>query len=614
MSPRATSAPAINPVGLLLEAFRRNPVAWFETFARIQTKKVGVPPNEPPQANWMQRKVGEAIAWFTANNQPIRLIIYKPRQKGCSTVTVGVTYALSRLMRMRTLVIGGQVDQTNNLWKILRYYSKTDKADWGNTWRDTSETATCSNGSEWGRETAGDPNAGRSGTYHAVLITELAHWATGGKKDAAEVLNSLLPGIDNAPGTAVIMESTAKGPEGLFPDTWHGAVSLEDMAAGDVGNGYIRIFAPWYVFPDSWLELPRDCDAAWLHALLLRKNDKKALKVWDEHDLEPEQVYWFHRVLKQPECNGDPQKRDREYPTTPEDGFRASSPSRFNLDALEMLDEMAKAEAHRIEYGTLELPPAQALRPVEHRDYGKTTFVPCGEKQAEFALVERPIIGCSYSISTDNSKGISLVAGDDTDCHAVTVIRDSYIDQFREWHPPEVVAALMPETRWDQTELAEFVARLAGYYGCCMVVPESNRAELLIAELRKRRVMLWRRARPKDEVDLGKDTGLIGFDTNAETKKMLVENLARHIRELNEMGSGFRCVFPWVLKELRTFVRHKDGTEGALKQRGVHDDFVMAIAIGYLTKASGTTYHRGAVSNVDPALMEDEAEEDRGMW
>jgi hypothetical protein len=605
---------AINPVGLLLEAFRRNPVAWFETHARIQTKDVGKPPDEPPQANEMQVEVGKAIAWCLANGIPIRLIILKPRQKGCSTVTVGATYALGRGTRMRTLVIGGQASQTDNLWKILRYYGQNDGFQWGNTWTSNSTTATCSNGTLWERETAGDKEAGRSGTYHAIIVTEPARWPTDGKKNAGDVLNSVLNCVPEAPGTLVIMESTANGPEGPFPATWGNAVTLDEMMAGERGNGYIKIFAPWFVFADSRTPLPPGRDQMWLRKLLVSRADKKALQVWDKHDLEPEQVYWYHQLLKKPECEGDPQKRDREYPTTPEDGFRASSPSRFNLDALEMLDEMAKANAHRIEYGTLELPPAQALRPVEHRDYGKTTFVPCNEKQAEFALVERPIIGCSYSISTDNAKGISLVTGDDTDCHAVTVIRDGYFDQFSELHPPEVVAALMPETRWDQTELAEFVARLAGYYGCCMVVPESNRAELLIAELRKRRVLLWRRQRPKDEVDLGKDTGLIGFETTGETKKMLVENLARHIRELNELGSGFRCVFPWILKELRTFVRHKDGTEGALRQRHLHDDFVMAIAIGYLTKASGTTCHRGAVSNVDPALMEEDEAEDRGMW
>ena len=97
--------------------------------------------------------------------------------------------------------------------------------------------------------------------------------------------------------------------------------------------------------------------------------------------------------------------------------------------------------------------------------------------------------------------------------------------------------------------LAEAIARLSGYFGNAIVVPESNRGEFLI------------------------------------------ENLARHLRELHQPNGGFRCPFPWINSEFRTFIRHKDGTEGALKITGCHDDQVIATALALLCKNAATPYH-----------------------
>lgn len=56
------------------------------------------------------------------------------------------------------------------------------------------------------------------------------------------------------------------------------------------------------------------------------------------------------------------------------------------------------------------------------------------------------------------------------------------------------------------------------------------------------------------------------------------------------MGAGIRLAFPWIISELRTFVRHKDGTEGALTIAGCHDNFVIALAIALACLESATTY------------------------
>lgn len=573
------------PHDIELAVYAANPVAWFELYGRIEDKSVGSDPNRAPEANYLQEQVGEAVAWCIEHKRPIRLILYKPRQQGCSTISVEVLYVLGRVVKMKVLIIGGQASQTDNLWKILRYYAAKDSFEWGNTWDDNQERATCSNGTLWERETAGDKEAGRSGNYHAVLATEVARWPTDGAKNAADVLNSVLNCVGDGAGTVVIMESTAQGPKGVFPSTWAGAVTLEQARGGYFGNGYIKIFAPWYKFPRCWTALEDGETVESLRLKIEKAGDDKALRIWEQLGLEPERVKWFHDVLQRPECGGDPMKRDREYPTFEVDGFKASAPSRFDLKALELLDAYAASRANDLHFGVLE-------RDADDRLYQRVRFRPTSRKEATVCMIEPPEEHRRYIASTDNGRGKSFTEGGDTDPNAWGITRQGFYDDRGAWHPPEPVMVVMPENRWDQDIMAEQVARMSAYYGRCMTVPEANRGELLIKCLRDKGVMLYERQRREEEVDSGEHSGLLGWETTPETKRFLVENLASAIRTVNRPGAGIRIAFPWIIDELRTFVRHKDGTEGALKMAGCHDDFVIMLGIGMACLESATTFHR----------------------
>jgi hypothetical protein len=172
----------------------------------------------------------------------------------------------------------------------------------------------------------------------------------------------------------------------------------------------------------------------------------------------------------------------------------------------------------------------------------------------------------------------------------------------------------MPGIAWDQDILAEVVACMSGYYGRCMTVPEANRGELLITELRRKNVMIFERERKRVEIDSGEHSGLLGWQTTTESKRYLVENLARHIRECQKPGAGILIAFPWILKECRTFVRHKDGTEGAMKLAGCHDDFVMMTGIGLACIASATTFTRPHLARPRIEGMPDERPAKGGHW
>ena len=69
------------------------------------------------------------------------------------------------------------------------------------------------------------------------------------------------------------------------------------MRKGEFGNGYIKIFAPWYKFPRCWTaleleKLPNPC------AQLSEGWRRESNCVWDDLKLSPEQIKWYHLVLR----------------------------------------------------------------------------------------------------------------------------------------------------------------------------------------------------------------------------------------------------------------------------------------------------------------------------
>lgn len=584
----------MNPVDIQRAVWGRNPVAWFETDGRILSKKVGVDnANAQVTANWLQERVGKIVEWCLTNEAQICLIIYKPRQKGCSTITVCIGYVLGRLVTLRILVIGGQDEQTDNLWKQLRFYSDHDKADWGNTFEVKDRKAKCSNGTIWERETAGDPEAGRSGMFHIVIATEPARWPVDGKKNAADVLSSVLNCVPpNEARTMKVLESTANGPVGVFPETWEGAVEFEDFKSGNRGNGYIRVFAPWYVFSDSRVRLS-DAERDSLEARLRKAKDFKALRIWRELGLDAEQIEYYHRLLNAPECGGDPLRRDKEYPTKPEDGFAASGNSRFSLEGLEALEQLSAAEQDSLGYCVLEAP--------DPRFKDRVVARPCEPAQATVIIAEKAIPGCAYIASTDNMTGKENVKGDDPDHNAVVIWRAGYFARDGQWVPPKIAATIPAENMWNMPAFALLVYRLSVLYGKCMIVPERNRGEYLIAELRELGALLYEQDRPASEVDYLEPSGDYGWLTTRETKAFLGQELARHIENPNRIGEGVRIPFRHIVSQCRTYVRHPDGSEGAMKIAKCKDDFVLAAGIGLCCINSATTYYPPAHLRAVPA-------------
>ena len=146
---------------------------------------------------------------------------------------------------------------------------------------------------------------------HQRLLTyqRVAFWTHDEK-----ILAGLFQGISQAPGTEVILESTANGAQGEFYRLWKGAVAGE--------NEYLPIFLPWFITPEYRRTAPEGME------LMIEEED-----LVENYGLDHDQLYW--RRLKIAE--GGKLKFQQEYPATADEAFIVSGANVFDIERLNSL-------------------------------------------------------------------------------------------------------------------------------------------------------------------------------------------------------------------------------------------------------------------------------------
>tara|TARA_B110000881_G_C18601169_1_gene535353 strand:- start:2237 stop:4114 length:1878 start_codon:yes stop_codon:yes gene_type:complete len=566
--------------GLIRAACEKDEDVWIEQFAKILTKEGNI---ETLELNYLQEKVCDAIRWCREYGFPCRIIILKPRQKGSSTITTAALYHRLQRKQGNGLIIGGEFSQTDNLWKITRRYAELDKMPWvhGHS-RITNDRGHFANGSSLEKETAQDSEAGRSGTYHFVLATEIGRWKDTPARNAGEILTGVMACVPDLPDTTVVLESTAQGAAGVFYNYWNEADDWETVKAqGKEWKGrWIRVFAPWYAFDDAKDDLTAVESESIRRSLTADEKDLMGnYSTTDPHGrtyrITIGHIAWRRKILEG-ECENDDVKFDREFPTTPQHAFRASSATRFNKAGLTWQRE--KASAKKLTIGTLSM----------SSDGNLAAWETAPEDVAILHRWEPPTIGCSYVMSVDLATGASQTGGKDPDCHSVLVWRKGYFDPTRGWRSPALAARIMPNCRWDVDVLVEHSWRLAVYYGRCLVAPEINQDRGFVELLRaKGNIPIYQRE-ILNHVNQ-KTSKALGWQTNSATRQQIEETLATSIRTYDEEGGGVELNCLSLIKECETFcVNPKTGRAEAIS--GSHDDDVISAGIGMCLIDRGKKY------------------------
>lgn len=272
--------------------------------------------------NRIQRHLHERIERQRKNTGKVRVLVLKGRQQGCSTYAEGRLYhKVTHSFGARAFILTHEQAATDNLFEMVeRFHAhcpdhvrpSTGAANAKELYFDKLESG-------YRVGTASTRATGRSSTIQFFHGSEVAFWP-----HAEEHMAGIMQAVPDAPGTEVILESTANGMGNLFHQLWQQAETGE----GD----YEAVFLPWF-----WQEEYRK-DVADDFALTPEETEYQ-----DLYKIETEQMAW--RRAKITELR-DEMLFKQEYPGNAAEAFETSGEDVLISPQLVMRARKAEVEPY----------------------------------------------------------------------------------------------------------------------------------------------------------------------------------------------------------------------------------------------------------------------------
>jgi len=423
--------------------------------------------------NDCQKKITEILDKQLSTNGKVRAIILKARQQGISTYCAGrVFWKTYFTPHARSVVMAHDSATSDALFNMSRNIIRNMDSLYKPTeLRSNAKEIVISSPhfkkdatgekpvSSYRLYTAGSPEAGRGTTPTIAHLSEIAFW-----QHDEKILAGLFQGISEAPGTEVILESTANGAQGEFYRLWRGALNGE--------NEYTPIFLPWFTTSEYYREPPEDFERSSEEELLV-----------EDHNLNNGQLYW--RRLKIAE--GGELKFRQEYPATPDEAFITAGKSVFAMDKLK------------------KLLPAE---PDKKMIFDFNSFTWEASKDGNLDIWEFPDWDSNYILAADVALGVgqdySAAVVMDTDRKVIALYRDNYIDP---------------------SKFGDLLFYLGRYYNNALLTVESN--SMGVATLSRLAQMNYINLYKQTKISaISKEEGMVpGFKTTQVTKPHIIGNL-----------------------------------------------------------------------------------------
>lgn len=516
----------------------------FPTFARlclkIETKKGKLEPFVLNDAQW--------IIWNEIKRQmdlrmPVRVIILKGRQQGCSTLAQGIAMwlactregframSIAHKLKPAAQELFGKVElMYENLPEEIR--AEVPLAPGRATGRRLKFDAPMR--SLMVVESAEESDAvGRSGTFTFGHLTEIPFW-----KDPESTIAAFEACVPNEPETFIIVESTAQGIGNWFEKTWsESALAVREKRQPP----FWPVFVPWYKQAE-YRRRRTDFD----HDLTTPERERMRRLGIDE-----EQILWYRDKMQK---NGD--LAQQEYPDTDRDAFLSSGMPFFMAKPLARHAEHAKSK-----------PPVRKGRWQVRRERGKTKATFVQNPSGELWVWDTPRKGHRYVVSVDPSSGRAK----DRSAYHVLDVTDPIIRQVASFH-----GMLQPD------DLAIDSITTCRYYNNALWVPERNAVgERLVGkgwdDIGYTNVY---RFVPDAKIGGKKQSPIVGWISSPKTRPWALEKLAEAIHNHTIEINCSRTI-----EECYDFVYLDANDERRIgAQPGRFDDLVMALAIGVAAK------------------------------
>jgi hypothetical protein len=277
--------------------------AYSRSILRIRPKSGGSP--VPFIMNTAQRHIHRCIATQEQSTGKVRAIILKGRQQGASTYTEGRFYwRITHRRGVKGYILTHEQKATDNLFGMVeRYYQEAPteyRPHLGAS--NAKELIFDLLDSRYEVATAGSKDTGRSGTAQYLHGSEVGFW-----QHAAQHMAGIGQVVPDAPGTEIILESTANGTANVFHEFW--------QMASKGKSEYMPVFVPWYWQDEYQRAAPPDLE--------LMPEDEEYREAFG--NLSIEQMAWRRNKIDT-DFRGDVSLFDQEYPASAELAFASSSP------------------------------------------------------------------------------------------------------------------------------------------------------------------------------------------------------------------------------------------------------------------------------------------------
>lgn len=601
-------------------AVRRDPKVWFQGWGHWKDDEKSKTLNRGP-ANVLQRRIFEHYRRCLEQRKPCRMAVLKYRRAGSSTASTAVLYTNAlNFPGVELGVIGTDYGASHNMLNMIKTFGRNDtfpgwdgralteaefeKVPWEESGvKEIATKITWPMGSTVKLYTAKSPTSARSAGLSGYLATEVGLWPVDGVTSGAETLTAMRNTLPKKGFHVAIEESTAHGAQGVHYDTCKSArwpeyadwwKQWESDWPGEVGTTqaerdlqFVFIFAAWFEDDRNFYPLSAEDEKhirdtidkeEWYEGeqeLIDRYGQEgpRGMRLGGEVNATVwEQLNWRRVTIK---ATKGLENFKQEYPSNPLEAFRSTGAPVFCNEGLAALDKGASGIITEPGY-------------FDEQRGGELLWRRTMEREAIYHLWEPPKDGCRYLVVIDPMTGQEIATSGraERDRHSVQAWRDAYTDVHETFMVPKLVARLKPPNQWDIDPMCDAAARLARFYGDCIVVVEANGpGAAVIKRLRELGCNLYQQQIP-DKVKQTLETRL-GWMSSDGSRRDAVTHGQKAVRE---QLVDVPC--PHMRAEMKTFIFDKTGK--AIGSAGNKDDDVLGFCIAQATMHAATVYHERA--------------------
>lgn len=499
-----------------------NTKAYIENYIKIRDKRgriISLILNKP------QLKYYNVIKKLHEENKPIRIIILKSRQMGFSTETEAIiTKNTTTHHNYRAGIIAHKETSTTNIFEMSKLMiNYLPDAIRPAQRKSNAKELVFNNAEGTGLDskikcmTAGGKGIGRSDTFTALHLSELAFW----EGDKKATMTGLLQAVPNTPESMIIIESTANGYE-YFKEMWDSAVAGE--------NDFYPLFVGWneldeYSMPYTGFTLTQD-----------------EIDLKEKYHLTLEQLTWRRWCIKN-NCSNDINQFKQEYPICPEEAFLSTGHCYFDkqniINRINTAPEPLVRGKFTCYYDGIRIRNQKFLE----------------QEEGEIKIYEYPENRVPYVIGGDT-------AGDGSDFFTAHVINNITGKQ---------VAVL--KQQYNEIEYVKQVYCLGMFYNCALIGLENNFSTYPTQKLMELNYPN-QYVRKKEDQYNNKYEKSFGFKTTTITRPYILGQLQEIVLDSIDVIQDKET-----LREMLTFIVNEKGKAEA--ETGYHDDLTMGLAISY---------------------------------